>query len=221
MVEHLSDRKNGDATAGLSQAEWSSVIGHGRRVKRPAGTTIAREGETDRSVMAIESGQLDVVLNSSSGASMTVGSRGPGQLVGEMAALDGEPRSASIIAATDVELIIMTKDGFLTVLGDNPSLAIDLLVEASLRLRDLTKRHAGRSNSLSTRLAACLVDFTRESGSNKLNMTQHELASWVDATRESTSKELKVLRDAGIIRTARGSVSVVDLERLCERAGIK
>lgn len=149
---------------------------------------------------------------------MTVGSRGPGQLVGEMAALDGEPRSASIIAMTDVELVMMTKDGFLAVLEKNPSMAVDLLIQASLRLRELTKRHAGRSNSLNTRIAARLWQFAEGSGSNKLNLTQDELASWVDATRESTSKELKILREAGILKTARGSITVLKLEALKELA---
>lgn len=194
-------------------------MAHGRLVKRPAGTTVVREGEADRSVVAIKTGQLDVILHSPTGSSMTVGSRGPGQLVGEMAALDGEPRSASIIAATDVELILMSKDGFREVLEQNPAMAIDLLTEASLRLRALVKRHAGRSNSLNVRIATRLVQFAQGSGSNKLNLTQDELASWVDATRESTSKELKVLRDAGIVRTARGSITVLDLDRLTELAG--
>lgn len=190
------------------------MIEHGRYVKRPAGSTIAREGEADRSVIAIKSGQLDVILHAPSGAEMTVGTRGPGQLVGEMAALDGEPRSASIRAATDAELIMMTKDAFLIVLEKNPAMAIDLLIQASLRLRDLTKRHAGRSNSLSSRVATRLVQFTEGTGSYKLALTQDELASWVDATRESTSKELKTLREAGVVRTARGSITVLDVEAL-------
>ncbi len=214
MPDLHPNAKPGQAYKGLSVKEWDSVIEHGRLVKRPAGTTIAREGEADRSVIAIKAGQLDVVLHSKTGASMTVGSRWPGQLVGEMAALDGEPRSASIVAMTDVELVMMSKDGFLAVLEKNPAMAIDLLIQASLRLRDITKRHAGRSNSLSTRIATRLTQFAEGSGTNKLNLTQDELASWVDATRESTSKELKILRDAKIVKTARGSITVLDLERL-------
>jgi CRP/FNR family cyclic AMP-dependent transcriptional regulator len=206
------------AFKGLSAVEWESVVKHGRLVRRPAGTTVVREGEADRSVFAIKTGQVDVILHSPTGGSMTVGSRGPGQLVGEMAALDGEPRSASVIAATNVELILMSKDGFLEVLEKNPAMAIDLLTQASLRLRSLIKRHARRSNSLNMRIATRLLQFTEDSGSNKLNLTQDELASWVDATRESTSKELKILRDAGILRTARGSITVLDIDRLTELA---
>jgi CRP-like cAMP-binding protein len=108
----------------------------------------------------------------------------------------------------------MTRDGFLTVLEKNPPMAIDLLIQASLRLRDATRRHAGRSNSLSSRIATRLVQFTEGTGSHKLIITQDELASWVDATRESTSKELKVLREAGIVRTGRGSITVLDVDRL-------
>ncbi len=214
MVGRQAILKSTESVNGLSEAEWASVIEHGRYVKRPAGSTIAREGEADRSVIAIKSGELDVILHAPSGAEMTVGTRGPGQLVGEMAALDGEPRSASIRAATDAELIMMTKDGFLIVLQKNPSMAIDLLIQASLRLRDATKRHAGRSNSLSSRVATRLVQFTEGTGSYKLTLTQDELASWVDATRESTSKELKILREAGLVRTARGSITVLDVESL-------
>lgn len=214
MVAHQAILKSTESVNGLSDSEWQSVIEYGRYVKRPAGSTIAREGEADRSVIAIKSGQLDVILHAPSGAEMTVGTRGPGQLVGEMAALDGEPRSASIRAATDAELIMMTKDGFLIVLEKNPAMAIDLLIQASLRLRDLTKRHAGRSNSLSSRVATRLVQFTEGTGTNKLALTQDELASWVDATRESTSKELKALREAGVVRTARGSITVLDIDAL-------
>ncbi len=214
MVGRQAIGKSTESVNGLSDTEWASVIEQGRYIRRPAGSTIAREGESDRSVIAIKSGQLDVILHSPSGAEMTVGARGPGQLVGEMAALDGEPRSASIRAATDAELIMMTKDGFLIVLEKHPSMAIDLLIQASLRLRDAAKRHAGRSNSLSSRVATRLVQFTEGTGSHKLFLTQDELASWVDATRESTSKELKILREAGLVRTARGSITVLDIESL-------
>ena len=206
--------------SGLTETEWQAVNELGRTVKRPAGTTLANQGGTDKTVFAIREGVVDIIVHQPNGSSITVGKRGPGQLVGEMAALDGEPRSASMLAVSEVVVVVLSQDGFYEVLHRNPKMTIDLLMQVSQRLRAQTTRHAERSNSLKQRVAAQLVTFAQRADSDRLSLTQYELASWVDATREATAKELRVLREIGAIETGRGFISILDRDQLIRRAAL-
>lgn len=199
--------------------------GHLRRY--PPGAVLFREGDTSRDVYAIVSGHVKVMLLTPSGRELLLGAKSRGELVGELAAIDGQPRSASAIGLDDVEALVLAPAAFEEVLDEHPRLARRLLRVLAANVRDADWRAADReSGDMTRRVARRLVLLADRFGEHTgdgvriaLRLTQDDLAAWVGATREATSRALSVLRAEGVVETGRMRLRVVDLERLRRVAG--
>ena len=102
------------------------------------GTVLCREGETaDRWWIVVE-GMADVTVRG-----LYVGTIGPGETIGELALLDGEPRNATVTATTDMTLEEVDGAGFVDALVETPRLALALLRELAVRLRHANELSAG------------------------------------------------------------------------------
>ena len=100
------------------------------------GTTLTRQGEIGREAFVLLEGRATVQRDGT-----TVTELGPGAVIGELALLDGGPRTATVVATTDVDVLVLTRPAFNAVLDEIPTLAHQLLVELARRLRvaeDLT-----------------------------------------------------------------------------------
>src|SRR5687768_17451527 len=95
-----------------------------------AGEAICAEGDTADRWWIVVDGLADVTTGG-----LYVGTIGPGETIGELALLDGEPRNATVRATTDMELREVAGDGFVGALLDNPSLSLALLRQLAVRLR--------------------------------------------------------------------------------------
>jgi serine phosphatase RsbU (regulator of sigma subunit) len=93
----------------------------------PAGTVLCREGETEHTFYVLHSGIVRVSQRVPGDEDRLLGLRGPGEFFGEMAVIDNSPRSASVEAATDVQVVEITQDVFDRVLSRSPDLAMTLL----------------------------------------------------------------------------------------------
>jgi len=115
----------------LSDRQLRSIIGQAKEVSFPAGTEICKEGETGVGMHVVLEGQTKVQING-----RTRRKQGPGAFFGEMALLDGGPRSASVIAETDVHTISIPHWNFRALLEEQPPLALKMLEELCKRLRE-------------------------------------------------------------------------------------
>ncbi len=97
----------------------------------PAGTELTRQGDIGREAFIIVSGTASVSKDGVIEAEL-----GPGQHVGELALLDGGPRSATVTATSDMVLLVLSKPAFNAVLDEIPTLAHKLLVSLARRLRE-------------------------------------------------------------------------------------
>ena len=100
-----------------------------------SGEVFIRQGDTGNSLYIIMSGQVKVFRTSSSGMETVLALRGPGNSIGEMALLTDEPRSASVQATQESSLLIITKDDFDQLLGENLALAQIFVKIVAGRLR--------------------------------------------------------------------------------------
>jgi CRP-like cAMP-binding protein len=122
---------------GLSKKELSAIAGSGKEVNHPEGREIVKEGSTEAAGFhLILEGTAKVLARG-----RTVNRLGPGDHFGEMSLLDGGPRSASVVAETDVHTFSITAWAFRPLIDRNPSIARKLLVDLSRRLREATKSH--------------------------------------------------------------------------------
>jgi CRP/FNR family transcriptional regulator, cyclic AMP receptor protein len=201
----------------LSESEWETIARLGRRVRFSSGERLASEGDDDQRVFAIVEGEIRILLTVLTGAERVVGVRRAGELIGEMAALDGSRRSASMEARGDVEAYVLTVDAFHEFLRTHSEASFALLMVLAGRLRDLSAQHAVRSEDLAARVAWRLTQLGADVGALRLQMTQQELADWIGATREATARVLATLRSEGVLSTGRGWIEIHDLERLSRR----
>ncbi|MBU2665165.1 Crp/Fnr family transcriptional regulator [Actinoplanes bogorensis] len=198
----------------------------GRRRRWPAGATLFSEGDRSTTVVLVLSGRAKVFSLTEQGGEVLLAIRGPGALLGEMSALDGAPRSASVSALEPLETYVVSVDGFLEFLRTHPDAAVRIVKMIVSRLRDADRKRVefGTYDTLG-RIALRLAELAERFGASQddavritLPLTQDELAAWTGSSRESVTKALRVLRRQNIIETSRRSVTVIDLDRLRARA---
>jgi CRP/FNR family cyclic AMP-dependent transcriptional regulator len=120
--------------AACSQRELQTVARAVREVDHKAGTVIAREGEPGIGLFIIAEGTASVTIGG-----QKKGTIKPGEFFGEIALLDGGPRTATVTADTDVKLLGLTEWVFRGLLQEHPSIAVKTLQAMASRLRGATK----------------------------------------------------------------------------------
>lgn len=114
---------------GLSEEEWQKVIRYAQSVDFTPGMMLLKAGESDDSLNIVVSGQVEVINPNSFGFIKRIATIGEGSVFGELAFFDGQPRSASIRAITEGQLLRLSRKGFDRIAGWNPSLAQQLLFD--------------------------------------------------------------------------------------------
>lgn len=187
---------------------WEGVAARGAEVRFGPGAVLLHHGEVSRHCYAILEGEVLVTAASSQGATVVLARRGPGTVIGELAALDGEPRSATVRAVTDVRAVALGAAELESLLRDVPDLALAELRRLSRQLRAMTERVAGRSDDLRARLLGVLRTNALETGDPVFRSTREELAGWVGATREAVTRALRDLEADGAVTLRRGAVEL-------------
>ncbi|TQS40551.1 Crp/Fnr family transcriptional regulator [Cryptosporangium phraense] len=190
------------------------------------GDVLFHEGDESDSVLVLVSGRVKAYSSTGGGTEVLLAVRGPGALVGELAAIDERPRSATVEALEPVTALVLPLGAFEEYLRAHGRLALLLARMLADRLRDADRKRIefGAHDTLG-RVAARLVELadrfgqpTAEGTRIALPLTQDELAGWIGASREAVSKALQSLRAEGLLRTSRLTVVVYDLDALRARA---
>ncbi|MGH7753503.1 MAG: Crp/Fnr family transcriptional regulator, partial [Gemmatimonadales bacterium] len=176
-------------------------------------------------VLAVLSGNVKVSYFTDEGQEIVLAIRGPGELLGELETIDGEPRAATGTALGTVEAVAVGAESFTEFLQEYPRVALVVLRTLSRRLREATRRRVERSALDTTdRVAARLVELADQYGEASgghvrilLPLSQEELAAWVGVSREAVSKALRALRERGWIETHRRAVTVLNRDALRRR----
>jgi len=116
--------------AGCSDRDLEHLAHAADRIRLPEGTLLTRQGDIGREAFVILAGSAAVDRDGERVAEI-----GPGDVVGELALLDGGPRSATVTATSDIEALVLTRPAFTAVLDEIPTLAHRLLVTLARRLR--------------------------------------------------------------------------------------
>lgn len=190
------------------------------------GEILFRRGSEGDTLYVVRSGKIKVSLLSSSGDEVVLAIFSEYDFFGEMALLDGLPRSADASAIEPTELMLLSRDDFLAFLNSKRSAIQAVLLSLSRRLRrtdDLLQDTCFLN--ISGRFAKKLVELAETHGEQEgdevhihLPLTQRELAGMVGATRESINKELRVLREKGLVSVQDDYIIINNMERLKRRA---
>ena len=207
--------------ATLPAEDLAALAGLLRRRHYPRNAVIFLAGDPASQLYLIEAGRVKIGLTSSEGQEVVLTLLGPGDFFGDLALLDGEPRSADATALEDCQLLLLGRDDFLRFLEARPRVAIALLAVLSRRLRRNARQVQDAAFlDVPARLASALLQLTeptagvQEGSPPPVQVTQAELASRINATRESVNKWLGSFEREGLIRRQRGAITVLHPEAL-------
>jgi CRP/FNR family cyclic AMP-dependent transcriptional regulator len=223
----MTDPEPDEFMARLGPSDRAALAARGRRRQWPTGASLFLEGEKCSTVLIVVSGRVKVFSLTENGEEILLAVRGPGALLGELSAVDGAPRSASVAALEPVVALVVPLASFVEFLRLHGDAAIALLQMVTSKLRDADrKRVEGAAYDIAARVALRLVELAERFGEPDgkgvriaVALSQDELAGWVGASREAVAKALRVLRDRGYVTTGRRTMTVLDLDRLRRRAG--
>ena len=175
---------------------------------------LCRKGDVGNQLYGVVSGSLKATTTSADGKEVLFGLMGPGEVIGEIALLDGQERSATVIATEPTELLVLHRRELIPFLERNPRAAISLACVVAARVRRLSDRAEDRQTMpLPGRIAKRLMDLAETHGKRpivggpvEVRMPQQDLADLVGATRESVNKQLRAWEQAGIVELGRGRV---------------
>lgn len=172
-------------------------------------------------MLVLTAGLVKAVAVGDDGQTAALALRGHGEILGELAAVDGGTRSASVVAIEAVEALSIPVAVFREFLRDQPGAALALLAGVADRLRDASRRQAEFGSLDATervaRMLAELGDSYGERVADGLRIdlvSQDELASLCGASREAVARALRTLRAGDVVRTGRRTVTISDIDRL-------
>jgi CRP-like cAMP-binding protein len=181
------------------------------------------EGDPGDSLFIVASGAVKVVVPSEEGDEAILATLRRGDFLGELALLDGAPRSASAIALEATETMALPRDRFKALVASEPVIRDALLSSLAGELRRLTA-HVAELHflDLTGRLAARLARLAEEHGTREADgsirldapLTQSDLAAMIGATRQSVNKLLGEFVEEGLLRLDRDAIVIPDLEAL-------
>jgi CRP-like cAMP-binding protein len=184
------------------------------------GRVLLHEGQVPDRVLVLRSGRVKVTSSTVLGREVVLAFRGPGELVGELAAIDEEPRSATVQALEPVEALVLDRGRFRTFVATHPAASLTLLQMLSRRLRDADEKRielsayttiervAGRVLELSGRFGVA------DEGGVRVALSQEELAGATGSSVESVARALQTMRSLKCIETRRREIRVLDAEAL-------
>ncbi len=208
----------------MGQEDLASML---RRKSLEKGETLFRQGDEGGALYIILQGRIKISVSRRMDK-VTLAILGQGEFLGEMALLDGLPRSADAVALEESQLYALNRKDFLSFLKHNENAVHAILSSLSMRLRKTDDQLAEMCFlNLSTRLAQKLGQLAELQGFRdpndvnphecSLKISQQELGDILGVSRESINKELKCLRDHGIVSTSRNFIHIHDFASLKKR----
>jgi len=210
----------------LDAADRDDLAALGTWCEYDTGEPLLHQGAPSRDLYVLVDGRVRIVMTTPEGDELLLAVLGPGATVGELSALDGEPRSATVLALEPVRALRVSARSFGQFLLARPQAVVGLLRVLSGRLRAADERRLGLSVApAEQRLARGLLSLAAEHGrviDDGVRLTallsQADLAAYVGLSREAVNQALRALREDGLVATARRSVTILDLDGLRARA---
>jgi CRP-like cAMP-binding protein len=204
----------------------SALLPNGRLVTFAPRASVFTEGEESDHIAIIMSGIVKITASASNGREALLGLRGSGEIVGELAALYGSPRSATVRALDEVHARLVPASVFRQRLRQNPDALFAVLEAVIGRLRESDRRRLEFTGSdVLERVSLLLGELARTHGQAAANgaitiglrLSQEEVAGATGASREAVAKALRQLRDRGLVSTARQRIVVLNVAALATR----
>ena len=186
------------------------------------GATIFAKGDAGTALMGVLSGKVKISVPAANGRETVLNVIHEGEIFGEIALLDGSPRSADAVALTNCKLMIIERRDFIPFVREHPEVALKLIEILCTRLRRTSAQVEDVMYlNLPARLARAVLRLADESGGafpRKISVTQREISQMIGMSRESTNKQLRTWVRAKWVMLERGGIVVIRPDALANIA---
>jgi len=215
----LSDRKidvlkRSLIFSSLSEEALTELAGLATERSLAPGEFVFWEGDDPEWFYIVAEGRVKVLKHSTLGREFIVAFFDVGEMFGEVAVFEDRPYPASAQAVTGTRVLGIKKDEFLSFLAARPQVALRIISVLGGRLRDAQNRLRDIAGErVQQRIARTILMLSTKLGPT-LPFTRQDIADMAGTTIETTIRVLSRLKEGGIIRSARGKITVVDKAKL-------
>jgi CRP/FNR family transcriptional regulator, cyclic AMP receptor protein len=202
---------------GLPRSEIEALAGHAHARTFARGAVVCRRGDTSDTLFVVTAGRVKVSIVTSEARDITLNFLGPGDLIGEIAVLDGGARTADVTALEKTEAMLLHRRDLMPVLLRNPPVLLEIIGVLCEKLRHASALVEDSSLALSRRMAAAVHRLSQQHGRKRgeeividLRLSQSELATYAGLSRENVNRQLALLRDRHVIRMEDHKLVVID-----------
>ena len=205
---------------GLEKAAIERVAALATRRLYEQGAVVFMRGDPGDSLCGVVSGRVRISASRPGGKEVFLNIMGPGDAFGEIALLDGQPRTATATTLARTELIIIRRDRFSGLLASEPQLALHLIQLLCARVRWTAQQMEDSALlGVPARIAKRILSLARLDGGEaangtKLTISQEELAQFLSLSRQIVNQHLQAWKQEGWIVSGRGSVTLADVRSL-------
>ena len=207
----------------LDEADRTALRNTATGVEFASGSVICHQGDQSRNVLVVSRGRVRVSRFTVTGEETVLAVRGPGEIIGELSAVDGRRRSATLTAVDDVSGLVISPRALKSLCHVRPGITWAMLRVVASRQRAMVGQQDLRTGPSLHRVGAMLLDLAHREADDLIAtvpLSQRELAGIAGISRETLARTLKVLREGGIILTRRNGIEILREEELRTVCGI-
>ena len=192
----------------LNSEDIKALAKMGEKRQWRKGSQIISEGDEGDAIYLVLSGKVKVVLYGEEGREIVLSTMKEGDIFGEMALFDGEPRSANVEAIEDAECFVIRGDNLLKYIKNHPAVALNFLSHLSRRLREADRKIGGLALlDVCGRIAHTLLGIANAGNGIQgkgvvtiERLTHEEIAAMIGSSREVVSRALKKMAQEGYVK---------------------
>lgn len=197
---------------GLDDSDLQSIAKHISTHTHPRNTILMHEGEPPDAMYIVTDGRVKIYVSDAEGKELVLDTLSPGEFFGELALIDGSPRSATVVTTTETTISKILKTDFDHCLQASPKIAVNLLKILSRRIRTMNDNIKDLALlDVYGRVARTILRLAQERNGVLITdpITQQELANMVGASREMVSRVIKTLKSEGYISISGKQITVI------------
>jgi len=212
--------------SGLSSEIIDRLASYAHTKTIPAGAVVFAKGDPGNSLFAVCAGTVKISNLSTDGKGAVFNLIRPGEIFGEIALLDGQPRTAEAVALVESELMVIDRRDFIPLVKSQPEVALRVIEVLCARLRHTSEQVEDVIFlDLPARLAKTLLWLAEQAKGpakgNTVRITQREIGQIIGTSRESTNKQLREWEDRKWVRLERGGIAILAPAKLAEIASVE
>jgi CRP/FNR family transcriptional regulator, cyclic AMP receptor protein len=206
---------------GLPDAALATLVRTAHTRRYPRGSVIFRRGDPADRLMVLISGKIKISNVTADAKEVVLNFLEVGDINGEIAIIDGKPRSANATALEDCEVLAILARDLMPVLSAHPQAMLEIMQLLCQRLRALSAMVEDATLAMRGRVAKGLLRLAEQHGRTskggidlQLSLSQSDLGKYLSLSRENVSRQLRSLKQAGVVRTEGARVVIVDATAL-------